>query len=88
MGIEEIWFEWAEVDQVRSIECLVAVRRVAAALDIMRPSRPRRRKTRVAGCHRRCGAAHAGYLRSNVESDVGGNHLVKNLKALVGAVCS
>jgi len=29
-------------------------------------------------------AAHAGFLRRNLESDVGGNHLVKNLKALVG----
>lgn len=27
---------------------------------------------------------HAGYLRSHLEFDVGGNHLVKNLKALVG----
>lgn len=29
-------------------------------------------------------ARHARYLRANVEFDVGGNHLVKNLKALVG----
>jgi uncharacterized heparinase superfamily protein len=29
-------------------------------------------------------AAHAGFLRRNLESDVGGNHLVKNLKALIG----
>jgi uncharacterized heparinase superfamily protein len=29
-------------------------------------------------------ALHAGYLRANLELDVGGNHLVKNLKALVG----
>ena len=29
-------------------------------------------------------AAHAGFLRRNLETDVGGNHLVKNLKALVG----
>jgi uncharacterized heparinase superfamily protein len=29
-------------------------------------------------------AAHAGYLRRNLETDVGGNHLVKNLKALAG----
>jgi len=29
-------------------------------------------------------AVHAGFLRANVEFDVGGNHLVKNLKALVG----
>ena len=27
---------------------------------------------------------HAGFLRRSLESDVGGNHLVKNLKALVG----
>jgi uncharacterized heparinase superfamily protein len=27
---------------------------------------------------------HAGYLRANLELDVGGNHLVKNLKALIG----
>ena len=33
-----------------------------------------------------CGelAAHAGFLRRHLESDVGGNHLVKNLKALTG----
>ena len=30
-----------------------------------------------------CG--HASFLRSNVETDVGGNHLLKNLKALLGA---
>lgn len=29
-------------------------------------------------------ALHAGYLRTHVERDVGGNHLMKNLKALVG----
>lgn len=29
-------------------------------------------------------ALHARYVRANVEFDVGGNHLVKNLKALVG----
>ena len=29
-------------------------------------------------------AAHAGFLRRHLESDVGGNHLVKNLKALIG----
>lgn len=27
---------------------------------------------------------HAGYLRAHVEWDVGGNHLIKNLKAIVG----
>jgi uncharacterized heparinase superfamily protein len=33
-----------------------------------------------------CGelAAHAGFLRRHLEADVGGNHLVKNLKALAG----
>src|SRR5207248_2045022 len=29
-------------------------------------------------------AAHAGFLRRHLEYDVGGNHLVKDLKALVG----
>src|SRR5690606_28211452 len=29
-------------------------------------------------------ADHAGYVRANLERDVGGNHLLKNLKALVG----
>jgi uncharacterized heparinase superfamily protein len=29
-------------------------------------------------------AGHAGFLRAHLELDVGGNHLVKNLKALVG----
>lgn len=29
-------------------------------------------------------AAHAGFLRLHLESDVGGNHLIKNLKALAG----
>jgi uncharacterized heparinase superfamily protein len=29
-------------------------------------------------------AAHAGFLRRNLESDVGGNHLIKGLKALAG----
>ena len=29
-------------------------------------------------------AVHAGFLRRNLESDVGGNHLIKDLKALVG----
>jgi uncharacterized heparinase superfamily protein len=29
-------------------------------------------------------ALHAGYLRWHLERDVGGNHLIKNLKALVG----
>jgi uncharacterized heparinase superfamily protein len=29
-------------------------------------------------------AALAGYLRRNLETDVGGNHLIKNLKALTG----
>lgn len=28
---------------------------------------------------------HAGFVRHNLELDVGGNHLVKNLKALIGA---
>jgi uncharacterized heparinase superfamily protein len=30
-------------------------------------------------------AEHAGYVRMNLEWDVGGNHLIKNLKALTGA---
>jgi uncharacterized heparinase superfamily protein len=29
-------------------------------------------------------AGHAGFLRRNLETDVGGNHLIKNLKALAG----
>ena len=29
-------------------------------------------------------AAHAGFLRRSLEMDVGGNHLIKNLKALAG----
>ena len=29
-------------------------------------------------------SAHAGFLRRHLETDVGGNHLVKNLKALAG----
>jgi uncharacterized heparinase superfamily protein len=29
-------------------------------------------------------AAHAGFLRRHLETDVGGNHLIKNLKALTG----
>ena len=29
-------------------------------------------------------AAHAGFLRRNLESDLGGNHLIKDLKALAG----
>jgi len=29
-------------------------------------------------------AAHAGFLNRNLETDVGGNHLIKNLKALAG----
>lgn len=29
-------------------------------------------------------AAHAGFLSRNLETDVGGNHLIKNLKALAG----
>ena len=29
-------------------------------------------------------SAHAGFLRRHLETDVGGNHLIKNLKALVG----
>lgn len=28
---------------------------------------------------------HAGFLRANLETDVGGNHLLKNLKAMIGA---
>jgi uncharacterized heparinase superfamily protein len=29
-------------------------------------------------------SAHAGFLRRNLETDVGGNHLIKNMKALIG----
>ena len=29
-------------------------------------------------------ALHTGFLRLHLESDVGGNHLVKDLKALIG----
>ena len=29
-------------------------------------------------------AAHAGFLRRHLETDIGGNHLIKNLKALAG----
>ena len=29
-------------------------------------------------------ATHAGFLRRHLETDVGGNHLIKNLKALIG----
>jgi uncharacterized heparinase superfamily protein len=30
-------------------------------------------------------AEHAGFVRAHMEFDVGGNHLIKNLKALIGA---
>ena len=36
------------------------------------------------GPFRACLSAHAGFLRRNLESDVGGNHLIKDLKALAG----
>jgi uncharacterized heparinase superfamily protein len=38
----------------------------------------------IDGCFVADLAAHAGFLRRHVESDVGGNHLIKNLKALTG----
>jgi uncharacterized heparinase superfamily protein len=38
----------------------------------------------VEGPFRRELAAHAGFLRRSLETDVGGNHLIKNLKALAG----
>jgi uncharacterized heparinase superfamily protein len=38
----------------------------------------------MAGLFRADLAAHAGFLRRNLETDVGGNHLIKNLKALIG----
>ena len=38
----------------------------------------------IEGAFRRELAAHAGFLRRNLETDVGGNHLIKNLKALAG----
>jgi uncharacterized heparinase superfamily protein len=40
--------------------------------------------TQIEGAFRAQLAAHAGFLRRNLETDVGGNHLVKNLKALAG----
>jgi uncharacterized heparinase superfamily protein len=40
--------------------------------------------TGLASEFRRDIAAHAGFLRRHLESDVGGNHLIKNLKALAG----
>ncbi len=40
--------------------------------------------TDLAGEFRRELAAHAGFLRRHLESDVGGNHLIKDLKALAG----
>ena len=38
----------------------------------------------VEGAFRAELAAHAGFLRRSLETDVGGNHLIKNLKALAG----
>jgi len=38
----------------------------------------------VEGPFRRELAAHVGFLRRSLEMDVGGNHLIKNLKALAG----
>jgi uncharacterized heparinase superfamily protein len=38
----------------------------------------------IEGPFRRELAAHAGFLRRSLETDVGGNHLIKNLKALAG----
>jgi uncharacterized heparinase superfamily protein len=40
--------------------------------------------SKIDGCFIADLAAHAGFLRRNLESDVGGNHLIKNLKALIG----
>jgi uncharacterized heparinase superfamily protein len=40
--------------------------------------------TALAGEYCRALAAHAGFLRRHLESDVGGCHLIKNLKALAG----
>ena len=42
------------------------------------------RKTRIDAAFRRELAAMTGFLRRNLETDVGGNHLIKNLKALAG----
>jgi len=36
------------------------------------------------GCFVQELSAHVGYLRRNLESDIGGNHLIKDLKALIG----
>jgi uncharacterized heparinase superfamily protein len=40
--------------------------------------------SKIEGPFLACLAAHAGFLRRNLESDVGGNHLIKDLKALAG----
>jgi len=40
--------------------------------------------SKIEGPFLACLAAHAGFLRWNLESDVGGNHLIKDLKALAG----
>jgi len=38
----------------------------------------------IADVYREALVLHAGFLRTHLELDVGGNHLVKNLKALIG----
>ena len=40
--------------------------------------------SRIEGCFLASLAEHAGFLRRHLELDIGGNHLVKDLKALVG----
>jgi uncharacterized heparinase superfamily protein len=60
------------------------VRSALAAATHGSPTPPRCAPGRIADCFIAGLAAHAGFLRRHLEADVGGNHLVKNLKALIG----
>lgn len=74
----------AGADPVRPLGRVVALRRRRAGLVLVWPVRRAGARLDLDGEFVALLGVHAGYLRAHLELDVGGNHLIKDLKGLVG----
>ena len=79
-----LWRSWHESETAGQGDAWLPYPAALRAWSFCGVHRPLVAGSKIEGPFFACLAAHAGFLRRNLESDVGGNHLIKDLKALAG----
>ena len=80
----KLWGSWHECVTASRGEAWLPYPAALRAWSFCGLHRPLVAGSKIEGPFLACLATHAGFLRRNLESDVGGNHLIKDLKALAG----